>query len=868
MCRITRRIFFSYSHADLDLVRRLHAEVAGLLRGPLARSRLKILRDETVLAPGPDLPNRIQTMIQQADWLVVLLSERSGRSPWVEKEIDFWLCRDDRADRLLLVSLEEGLRWEFGTGLVADWLSPEIGSKFATEPMFIPLATGRAGTEAEVHAVAVRIAAAVLEKSPEEVESEERRLRRRAMRAAIATAAVLALLTVAASTAGVLAFRAQRSARADAAASLSAYLGSQALLEAPRRPDLAAELAAAEWHVNPSNDAWSQLLELASFVPTEFSAVRVPISHLDRLDRHLSPDGTRIALVGNQPGDPRGTEPARVVIARLDGAAAPTVFEGQPDLGPDVVTWLSDTRLLVLNYNGNEPGGRFVVDLIDANGQVLTRQDMPTASGGNVVAADPSHFFAVDDQDTPRLYRVSAAGDFTLEQTIRLPDDFGHSYDVSIYADPETGRYWVMGDSPYDLLEGSVGGANPEPWIGDRSTNIPVGFGRLPWSMGPRSFVWATTGTEESSRRGGSVVVLNRSDDDVQATDSVPVGDSVSGLCVTEVASDGTVDRYLASAAPDERLLQVAIVDNRVFDTMKTHRLTRVEDVACSADGAAAWVTGDGLVLSTQGQLTGETGGLTWLRIPDAMDAELRGIGPVNGVPGPLEAFRSSDLRIDESSVRLVRAEDDDVLAVSYLPSGGSMAPPSAATRRVSSCLSVTDAEDYADGRPLHALVGDEIRPGVFRGTCSDWEVNGSGLDSVTDRELRLLHNGHDVGLRGVRSVVVDVESALVVVDTLEGLGVYSIEGGELSLVSIRSERTVVLRDALLTYDGGYLATHLNYAEPGSDVAGASFEAMPIGPDAIVGALCASYGSGPLEQYTSSSDFRGPAERVNAAGCR
>src|SRR6476620_1388924 len=70
---------------------------------PWYRARsLRVFRDTASLTANPDLWASIEDALGASRWLVLLASPTSARSPYVQKETDWWLTHKS-ADRLLIV---------------------------------------------------------------------------------------------------------------------------------------------------------------------------------------------------------------------------------------------------------------------------------------------------------------------------------------------------------------------------------------------------------------------------------------------------------------------------------------------------------------------------------------------------------------------------------------------------------------------------------------------------------------------------------------------------------------------------------------------------------------------------------------------
>jgi len=88
-------IFISYSHADKKFVDRLAIE--------LVRARAPIWLDRWELKVGDSLIQRIQTAIQGAGALLVILSKTSVESEWCKKELSAGLVRELEEKRVLVL---------------------------------------------------------------------------------------------------------------------------------------------------------------------------------------------------------------------------------------------------------------------------------------------------------------------------------------------------------------------------------------------------------------------------------------------------------------------------------------------------------------------------------------------------------------------------------------------------------------------------------------------------------------------------------------------------------------------------------------------------------------------------------------------
>lgn len=101
----------SYAHRDRHVTSAIQKGLHQIGR-PLGRLRaVRVFRDDTNLTASPDLWGRITEALDQARYLIVVLSPRSAASHWVDEEIRYWLAHRG-AEHLMLVLAESRLHWD------------------------------------------------------------------------------------------------------------------------------------------------------------------------------------------------------------------------------------------------------------------------------------------------------------------------------------------------------------------------------------------------------------------------------------------------------------------------------------------------------------------------------------------------------------------------------------------------------------------------------------------------------------------------------------------------------------------------------------------------------------------------------------
>src|SRR5215470_12729034 len=193
--------FISYSHAkDKPIAAALQAVMQRLGKPWYRRRALRVFRDDTSLSATPSLWPSIEQALDHSRFLVLLASPEAAASPWVNKEISFWLERKN-ADTLLIALTDGELAWDNAVGdfvrCEAMPLPPVLTGRFTSEPKWIDLRAYRDGADARdarfIEAGA-DFAAATHGMPKEDLLSQEVRQQRRALRLAWSAAGTLTVL--------------------------------------------------------------------------------------------------------------------------------------------------------------------------------------------------------------------------------------------------------------------------------------------------------------------------------------------------------------------------------------------------------------------------------------------------------------------------------------------------------------------------------------------------------------------------------------------------------------------------------------------------------------------------------------------------
>ena len=193
--------FISYSHSkDKPIAAALQSVVQRLGKPWYQRRALRVFRDDTSLSATPHLWPSIEEALGQSRFLVLLASPEAAASPWVGKEIAYWLAH--KSTDTLLIALTDGkLTWDDAAGDF-EWspatpLPPVLKGAFASEPKWVDLGGYREGAaprDAKFRELGADFAAAIRGIPKEDLLSEELRQQRRALRLAWSAAAALLFL--------------------------------------------------------------------------------------------------------------------------------------------------------------------------------------------------------------------------------------------------------------------------------------------------------------------------------------------------------------------------------------------------------------------------------------------------------------------------------------------------------------------------------------------------------------------------------------------------------------------------------------------------------------------------------------------------
>lgn len=141
------KAFISYSHvADSRLAPALQSALRRIGTAWYRRAPFRIFLDNSSLSANPALWQSIESALNESEYFLLFASTHSAQSPWVTKEISWWLS--NRAVNKMLILVTDGeINWRAGD-CDFDWqqsssLNPALKGRFKEEPLWVDLRWAR-----------------------------------------------------------------------------------------------------------------------------------------------------------------------------------------------------------------------------------------------------------------------------------------------------------------------------------------------------------------------------------------------------------------------------------------------------------------------------------------------------------------------------------------------------------------------------------------------------------------------------------------------------------------------------------------------------------------------------------------------------
>lgn len=317
--------FISYSHTlDGALAVALQTGLQRFAK-PWYRPRaLRVFRDDANLSANADLWASIEVALASSTWFVLMASPAAAASPWVDREVRWWL--EHRSTDRLLVVLTEG---EFDAAL-----PPALVGAFTSEPRWVDLRWLHAADQVDQANPRLRecvadVAAAVRNVPKDALVGEHIRQHRRTIRLARGAVTALALLLAAASVAAVLAVIRGNDAVAAQRLAIARGMVGQAEAIRDRDPAAALRFGIAAQTVDPSLLTRASLAE--GVLGSSYRATLPAMAAVGAMA--VTPDG-RVMAVGVSGSvqmwglsDPDHPRPLGPPVAAHRGAVDAIVFD-------------------------------------------------------------------------------------------------------------------------------------------------------------------------------------------------------------------------------------------------------------------------------------------------------------------------------------------------------------------------------------------------------------------------------------------------------------------------------------------------------------------------------------------------------------
>jgi WD40 repeat protein len=193
--------FISYSHAkDKPIAAALQSVIQKLGKAWYERRAARVFRDDTSLSATPHLWPSIERALSESRHLILLASPEAAESPWIAKEVGYWLKH--KSPDTLFIGLTGGeLAWDNKKGdfkWTAKTPLPKVfKSRFSSEPKWVDLSAYRDGANprnAKFIDLGADFAAAIRGVPKEDLMSEEVRQQRRLRRIAVGVAGIVLVL--------------------------------------------------------------------------------------------------------------------------------------------------------------------------------------------------------------------------------------------------------------------------------------------------------------------------------------------------------------------------------------------------------------------------------------------------------------------------------------------------------------------------------------------------------------------------------------------------------------------------------------------------------------------------------------------------
>ena len=271
------KAFISYSHAaDGRLAPALQSALHRFAKPWYRLRAIRVFRDKTTLAATPALWPSIEKALSESEYFLLLASPEAASSPWVQREIMYWIeQRPHDREKLLIILTGGELVWDHQNNdfdwTKTDALPRTAERSFAQEPLFLDLRWARKEEHVSLRHPVFRdtiatLAATLHNRPKDEISGEEVRQYRIARRLAWFGVTALLALTFLASGLGYFANEKRKEAERQQRIAVARQLAAEAALANIQQ--LICSSGACFW-------AWRQC---AGFLPSKLNTACVSAS--------------------------------------------------------------------------------------------------------------------------------------------------------------------------------------------------------------------------------------------------------------------------------------------------------------------------------------------------------------------------------------------------------------------------------------------------------------------------------------------------------------------------------------------------------------------------------------------------------------
>src|SRR4030095_5736973 len=176
------KAFISYSHAaDGKLAPAVQHSLHRIAKPWYRLRTMRVFRDQTNLATSPGLWTSIVSALREAEFFLYLASPAAAQSPWVKKEVDWWL--KNRSHQTFLIVLTDGdIAWDNAKQDI-DWdvttaIPRQPDRVFAEEPLYTDIRWARtvdqlSSRHSQFRAAILELGATLLNRPKDELDGDD-----------------------------------------------------------------------------------------------------------------------------------------------------------------------------------------------------------------------------------------------------------------------------------------------------------------------------------------------------------------------------------------------------------------------------------------------------------------------------------------------------------------------------------------------------------------------------------------------------------------------------------------------------------------------------------------------------------------------